>query len=377
MAGPLAGRVHLTFAEFALVLAAMTIAYLGVIVFGTHVRARWILGAIALVHVAFVVAPPLLSTDVYNYIVYARLGVLHGLDPYSHGAVAVPGDPSSLLAAWRATPSAYGPLFTLGSYPLAYLSVPAAVWAFKLLAGAASLGCVALVWKIAEQVGLRPVTAAAVFGLNPMLLIWTVGGAHNDLLMLALLLGGVSLVLAAKPALGAGAVVAAAAVKTTAGLAIPFLLLGARRRWRAVAGLAAGTAAVALVTAVAFPSQVLGVFRVLNHLQDRQLAYFSVPTETARLVGLHAHLYWLRPVGTALLLAALLWLGWWVRRSGDWVTACGWAFVAVVVTSAWFLAWYTVWALPFAALSRDRRLLVAVVALQVFFVVNHVPQLTV
>ena len=50
--------------------------------------------------------------------------------------------------------------------------------------------------------------------------------------------------------------------------------------------------------------------------------------------------------------------------------------VALVATSTWFLGWYSVWPLPFAALSRDRRLLVATLALQVFFVANRIPQLT-
>src|SRR4051794_3737784 len=33
---------------------------------------------------AFLPAPPLLSSDVFGYIDWARLGVVHGLDPYAH-----------------------------------------------------------------------------------------------------------------------------------------------------------------------------------------------------------------------------------------------------------------------------------------------------
>ena len=83
-----------------------------------------------------------------------------------------------------------------------------------------------------------------------------------------------------------------------------------------------------------------------------------------------------RIVATAVLVAALLWIALRVRRGADWVSACGWALVAVVAASPWFLAWYTVWPLPFAAVSRDRRLLAATLLLQLYFVANHIPHFT-
>ena len=172
----------------------MCAAYVGVLVTRESLRARWALASIGLLHVAFVLAPPLVSSDVFNYIDYARLGVLHGLDPYAHGPAAARHDPVWHLTAWRHVASTYGPLFTLATYPLAHVSVAAALWSLKAVTGLASLGCVALVWRIARQLGRRsPVAAAAMFGLNPLLLLWTVGGAHNDVLMLLLMLAGVSL----------------------------------------------------------------------------------------------------------------------------------------------------------------------------------------
>ena len=49
---------------------------------------------------------------------------------------------------------------------------------------------------------------------------------------------------------------------------------------------------------------------------------------------------------------------------------------AVVTTATWFLAWYAVWPLAFAAAGRDRRLLVSALGLQAFFVANHIPHFT-
>ena len=73
-------------------------------------------GAIAVLVAVFVLAPPLLSQDVFSYISYARLGALHGLNPYVHVPAERPPTRPSLVG-WRDTVSAYGPLFTLAHLP--------------------------------------------------------------------------------------------------------------------------------------------------------------------------------------------------------------------------------------------------------------------
>src|SRR5439155_24553991 len=167
IAGPFTdlGSGHLTLARFYLLVGAMAVAYLAAIGLGAELRARWLVGAVVLLHVAFLLAPPLLSTDVFNYIDYARLGALHGLDPYVHGPVAAPHDPAFVHTAWRHLGSAYGPLFTIATYPLAHLGLAAALWSLKAVAALASLGCVALVALIARELRGPPVAAAASFGL--------------------------------------------------------------------------------------------------------------------------------------------------------------------------------------------------------------------
>src|ERR1700688_3849470 len=84
---------------------------------------RIVWGAIAVLVVGFALAPPLLSHDVYSYVDYARLGALHGLAPSVHGPAAAPADPAFAHVTWPHTTSAYGPLFTLVTYPLAWLPV--------------------------------------------------------------------------------------------------------------------------------------------------------------------------------------------------------------------------------------------------------------
>lgn len=377
MAGPLAGlsSTHLTLPDFYLLVGLMAAAYLAVVALAGHVRARWLLGTVGVLHLAFLLAPPLLSTDIFNYIDYARLGAIHGLDPYAHGPVGAPHDPIFRFTAWRRIGSAYGPVFILLGYPLALLGVAGTLWAFKLIAALASLGCVALVWRIARQLGRPPLTAAAVFGLNPLVLVWTVGGAHNDLLMLLLMLAGVSLALGAREKIGGAALVVAAAVKVTAGIAIPFMLLAAKRRWHVLASMAAVFAVLYVVAAIAFPGHALGVFHVLNE-QKSLVGYNSLPKEVAQLFGLATVTGTVRTASLLALGAALVFIAIRVWRGAEWVSAIGWGMVAFVATTSWQLAWYTVWPLAFAAVSRDRRLLVATLMLETFWVTNHLPHFT-
>ena len=108
---------------------------------------------IALLVAAFALAPPLLSQDVFSYISYARLGAEHGLNPYLHGPSAQPGDPAFPYVGWPDSASAYGPLFTLLSYPLGLLPVGAALWALKAVSAASVLGVAALCARLAARPG--------------------------------------------------------------------------------------------------------------------------------------------------------------------------------------------------------------------------------
>src|SRR4029077_1803320 len=143
--------------------------------------------ALAFTYGVLLLGPPLISQDVFGYVGYARLGALHGLDPYTHLTAEAPSDAVFPFVGWPFRHSPYGPLFTLASYATAPLGVAGALWAFKVLAVLCSLGAVALVARACMRAGVPAAWAAAFVGLNPVLLELAVGGAHNDtMLVLAL-----------------------------------------------------------------------------------------------------------------------------------------------------------------------------------------------
>ena len=91
-------------------------------------------------HVILLLGPPFQLTDMGNYLGYARLGGLHGLNPYTHVIGQEMHDPIFHFATWLNLHSPYGELFTALSYPLAFLPIPVAYWIVKVVTVVAQPG---------------------------------------------------------------------------------------------------------------------------------------------------------------------------------------------------------------------------------------------
>ena len=331
-------------------------------------RAILLVGAL---HAIVFVGPILLSTDVFSYIAYARMGVEHGLNPYLHGPAAIAHDPIYRYVGqdWKHVATAYGPIYTLLSYPLAPLGLEGALWGMKLEAMLASAGTLALTWRCARVRGRDPILALVAVGANPLYVVYGLGGAHNDMIMLLLMMAAVSLALAGRDASAAASVVIGTLVKATVAVLLPFMIL-AKRRLAPILGAVGALALGALVGYAAFGIHGLDLIGALN----RDAAFVSTDsfaTEIAHLFGKPG----VFPVDHALLKAALvlivLHLLWRTWRGYDWVAASGWTLLAISVTSSWLLAWYIIWPLPLAVVARDRRLLLATLAVQALFIVHQ------
>lgn len=338
---------------------------------------------------AFALAPVLLSHDVYSYVDYARLGVVHGLDPYVHPPAAEPFDPAYARVTWIDATSAYGPLFTLATYPLAWLPVWTAVAVLKAAAGLSVLAIAFLVARIAPSRGVSPLAAAAFVALNPLVLIHVVGGAHNDSLAMLAATAGTAAVLSATEVFAGAAFVVAFALKPPAALAAPFALVGTRIRhsprsgvvnvgcvssWgslmRMLAGGLAAIATIGIASYAAFGWSWLGALGLAGESQGRT-SQMSIPVTTARLTGLDETA--VRAVALALFAAAFLYLMLRTWRGMDWLRAAAWASVTLLLATAWLLPWYLLWSLPLVALSRDRPLQLLTLALTAYQLPARMP----
>jgi hypothetical protein len=371
----------LTSHRFALLLLGVTVGYVAVLACAGAVRPRWAIAGIVAVHAAFLLAPPLLSGDVFSYLEYARVGTVHGLNPYADAPTRIAGDLAYRFASEHRITSPYGPLWTLVSDASTPFGVQAGMWALKALAALASLGIVALVWRGVRRAGRDPVGAALFVGLNPLVVLYAVGGAHNDLLMMLLAVGGIVLLTEPalpRPALAGAALAAAAAVKASAALLVPFVLVGTRgdRRRRALAGMLAVAAVLVLAALLLFGVDALNLVDVLGTEQQRR-ALNSVPRAASRALGSHDLSEGVRVAFAAGFAAVAIGLLLWVRRGADWVTAAGWATLALLLSTAWLLPWYGAWLMPVAALSGDRRLRAAAIAFTAVYLATKIlPNLT-
>jgi Glycosyltransferase family 87 len=351
-------------------MAAMFGCYVVAVSAAGQLSARTVLTAIAALYALVLWAPPLISTDVFSYQAYARMGALYATNPYTHGphAIFLDGVFPYLGAKWSYIPSVYGPVFTVFSYALAPLSIAASVFAYKSIAALASLGLVALVWHCARLRGKDPVRAAVFVGLNPLLIINGVGGGHNDMLMLLVMVAGLYAVLRSRERLGGGLVMLAAGIKLTAGLMLPFALAaGGPHRGRARRDLIFGAGIVAALTAAVtfalFGSGSLEMLATVDKSQSEG-GWQSIPGFVGNALGSPTvgHI-----VGYSLAAVFVLISLWLLRRvwqgRTDWIDGAGWATVAMLVAASALLPWYVAWALPLAALGHDRRLARAAIVL--------------
>jgi hypothetical protein len=282
-------------------------------------------------------------------------------------------DPIYRFATWHRLHSPYGPLFTAASYLLPLGSLALSYWLLKVVTVLASLAFLALVWQCARQLGKDPRLVLAFVAFNPIYLVWAVGGFHNDFFMLVPSMGAISLLLARRDRMAGAVLMLAVAVKFTAILMLPFLLVAVwstrPRMRRIIEGAVLGAIPLLALSIALFGFS-------LPNLQDQStlLTNFSVPNVIGLVFGVGGTPALLRVMDLAVV-AIVLWLLF--RRRGDWLSGVGWATLALICSLAWLMPWYVIWVAPLAALGSSVRLRRATLAFTLFIVVTFLPALSI
>ncbi len=404
-------------------LVVMYVAYLVGLKYVSLLRARWVIATVIAAHAILLLSPPLALTDIFNYINYGRMGIVDHLNPYTTIPVLEPhSNPSFDLSNWHNLLSPYGPTFTLITYAVVPLGVAGSLWSLKLLMMAASLGTILLVWKCARLLGRDPVQAIVLVGLNPIVLLWGLGGVHNDFLTVFFIVLGFYLLLrggaegvtrlgeqappvtqrgkppspatawpgptgpagsarawAAKLApldiCAGAALVTAMSLKASAGILIPVVLAGLLRAPRRLLGVILGMVSAGIVfgtcSLVAFGPHLpdLGT-------QGRLVIAVSLPNLLGLALGQGGETHTMQMLLSVVLVASVLVSGILAWRWRDSLTASGWATIALLVTLSWVLPWYVLWVLPMAALSRSRKLRTATLVLSAYLILTWMPLAT-
>jgi hypothetical protein len=333
------------------------------------VRLRLLAGMGVAWALPIVTGPPLMSRDVYAYAAQGTLAARGG-NPYTTTVARLADSPYLHLVdpLWRHATSPYGPLF------LEFARAAAAAGGRHVLITVVGLRLVAVtgmillavsVPSLARSYGRSPATAFALTVLNPLLLLTLVGGAHNDALMLGLLVAGIALARTGRavPAVVVCALAATVKVPAFAGVVFvgwswPGPAAGWRRRLGAVAGAVAGGAAV--VAAVSLVSgwgwrwlTAADPGRVVSWL-DPATAAGLLAAKLAAAVGLGAHTAGAVGAGRVVALAVAAAIGlvllWRTDRIGL-PAALGWTLLAVAVLGPVVWPWYETWGLALVAVT--------------------------
>ncbi len=340
-------------------------------------KLAWVFG---LWVVPLLLAPPLFSRDVYSYVAQGEM-MSHHISPYHYGPGVLGGAPSVALVdkLWLNTPAPYGPLFMSLDGFLTSISMhhelPDLVLLRLLAVAGVALMAVAIP-VLARSMGRDAGYVFTLAILNPVTVLHLVGGAHNDALMLGLLLCGLAVAKRGRPLAGIALCSLAAAVKVPAAIGIVYIAwewtgsglpLRARVRPLITGGLVAGAlmGALSLVTG-------LGWSWVLNLATPGTVRSWVAPatgagillTDLAHVFGIGISLPGMLSATRLLGLGAAAVVGVWlllrVERFGMF-KAMGITMLLVValgpVVQPWYLSWGLILLSPVAA-GKIRSLII-------------------
>jgi hypothetical protein len=343
-------------AVFYLGVAALFAAWIGL-----APRAPWRIAALWCV--PLLLTAPLFSQDAYSYLAQGALVHL-GLDPYTQTpAVLAEHGQAHVLSAvspfWRHTTAPYGPLFL---WIVSWFSGASPVIGVLLIRALAVVGFALLavfVPRLARSLGADPSRATWWVLLSPLVLLGLVAAAHNDLLMIGLVVAGVSLAIEQRVLAGVALCALAATIKLPAAVAIPFILVACSDRRTALRGLviAAGVlAAVSLASGLGLGWISSAVFSTPAKVRLAITPATALGWTLAQVVpvgarGLESALGVVAFAGAALLAVLLLAR---VRR-GTLVRYLGIVLLVVAVAGPAAWPWYLSWGLVLLAASPEAQ----------------------
>lgn len=350
-------------------------------------------------------AVPMFSRDAYSYLAQGAL-LRDGFDPYAVGPVVNPGILlDNVSNVWTTTTAPYGPISLLIGQGITSITGDNVVAGTMLLRLAFLPGLTLMLWalpRLARQLGGKPTVAVWLAVLNPLVLIHLIGGVHNELLMVGLMVAGVTLALDRRHVPAIAVIALGVAVKAMAGIALPFIvwiwMIHERERAEAEgrepatplasfvrtagAGVAVFVAIFTAASAVAgvglgWLTALSGSAKIINWLSLPTIMAHIVTVGTGWFTGLRLApvLEVTRSICAVALVGLLAWIWWRFRKTErDAVMGILAALVAIVILSPAALPWYYSWPLAIAAgVSMSPRTLQVLVGLSTWLMLVFQP----
>ena len=372
----------------------LVVAWLLLLRTATGVSVRTMTGVLVAWAAPLVSVPPLFSHDIYFYAAGGEM-VSRDINPYRVGPLAL-GTSSKYLSlvdpVWRGSPTPFGPLDVRAKAVLVLFAGhdPAGtVLGIRLMQLAAAVVTAFVVAALARRSGHDPGRAVALAVGNPLTLVAVLAAGHNDIIMMAVLLGGLLAYRNGHPFLALALVTAAGAIEDVALVGLAFIgweWLAATEGWGERARRAVAGSVVAIGT-----MEVIGVVTRLGwgwlHALGRANPFptFYAPAAEFPLVlqRLASHLHVALNLGhlqhavksgaSALAVVLVAGLVVWQRRFGL-LVALGVAFFVITACFTSATPWYLLWGVLTMAPVTNRRWLPLIIWVSVAGTALSVPQ---
>jgi len=343
-------------------------------------------------------SPPLLESDYQRYL-WDGAVTASGLNPYRHApgeitAGTIPDQTGRRLAdlASRSGPvlesinhphlSTIYPPVAQGAFAAAHAIAPFRPSGLRVVFCLADAATVLLLARLLRALSL-PASQIAWLAWNPLLLREVYSSVHMDILVLPLIAGSLLAAVRGRAGLAAPLLVLAAAVKVWPIVLLPIVLRPLLGRWRRLAAVLAGCAALAAATWLPVLLAPLdehsgflaygkgwqnndGFFRAGIWVVERALTALSIEPW-------HSHTL-MRLISAALLGGVVLWHARTTPRDGADIVRRGlWIVGAVFVLSPTQFPWYWLWCLPMLTLRPSLPLLLYTALLPLYSVQDQLP----
>jgi len=365
----------------ALAFAALALA-LGVGRWRRALHMRTVLAVSAALLVVGVARWPRDSTDIWSYAAYGRMVSHYGASPYRHVPVEFSNDRAirRVKPTWQNTSSVYGPLWngvSAGVVSVTQTHLKSTrIW-FQSLAALSVFLAVLLIGR-----RTRSPAAAALIGLNPLVIYDVVNGGHSDALVGLALLVGVLLASRERFELAALAIALGSLVKPVALLGLVALIVWiVRKRGVRPAAIATGVGGGVIAAGYALS----GGFDALTPLREARLQMsrnsiwlLSNSEGRTNLFGLgRFHEFssdFLQTAATLSTITVIVLAGVLVAgrlRDNTPTLLVGSAVVAYLLAGAYVLPWYAAWALPVLVLEWRSGLTRLVLAQSALYLIAY------
>ncbi len=335
---------------------------------------RIIFGFAVLFHVLMFLTPFLLSTDIFDYIRHGRIFAVYGENPLIVPATYFPQDPFFTMGGWVGTGSVYGSLHVYVTAALARIAgdgIGANFLLFKAFFISLNLVNLALIWKIASRIRPGLARKALVFyGWNPFVLTLVVANAHNDILMLTLVLAGLLCYLDRRFLLGVVCLTLAILVKF---IALPIMLVylalvvrHKRGRLRQLAFAGGSLAVATALTIISYLPLWAGSDTFLYLTTIGQKTNFTISALIRDAAAGHLQLSLSNTIVQAtlagILLVYLIWHIVGVKDFSGLISASAGLALLTPLALFWFQPWYLTMGLGLVALRPWRYMYIAALA---------------